>query len=69
MNTKTKDYIEPMKEQAAETMQDVQKRVGETTRNVSRATDRYVRDNPWRTLAIVALASCIVGYLLSSARD
>ena len=69
MNTKIKDYTEPLKSQVSEKLQNVQERVGETARNVTDATDRYVRDNPWKTIALVALAACMVGYLLSAARD
>jgi ElaB/YqjD/DUF883 family membrane-anchored ribosome-binding protein len=69
MNTKISDYTEPMKSQVSEKMQNVKERVGQTAKNVSRTTDRYVRDNPWRTVAIAALAACMFGYLLGSLRD
>ena len=69
MNDNTKNYVEPAKSKLTHTMQDMQSRVGDTAKNVSYATNRYVRDNPWKTIGLVALAACLVGYLLSSARD
>ena len=50
-------------------LQDLQKRATETTRNVAEATDRYVHENTWTTVACAALFGCIVGYLLATSRD
>ena len=47
-------------------LQDWQKQASETARNVTQATDQYVRENTWTTLAVVALVGCALGYLLSS---
>jgi ElaB/YqjD/DUF883 family membrane-anchored ribosome-binding protein len=69
MSTKAKDYIEPMKSQVSDTLQNVQERVGKTAKNVSRVTDEYVHDNPWRTVAFAAIAACLFGYLLGTLRD
>ena len=85
MNTKAKtedyieegkDYLEKGKAKLSDAMERVQNRVGETARNVgarakdvSYATDRYVRDNPWQTIAVVAVAACLLGWFLSKARD
>lgn len=69
MNTKAKEYIEPVKTQVSEKLRDVQGRVSETAKNVSHATDQYVRENPWRTIAVVAIAACLVGWFLNAARD
>lgn len=69
MNTKTKEYIEPIKSQVSDKLRDAQGRVSETAKNVSYATDQYVRENPWKTVAIVALAACLVGWFLNAARD
>ncbi|MDB6023531.1 MAG: hypothetical protein JWQ04_3388 [Pedosphaera sp.] len=69
MNTKMKDYVEPVKSQVSETLEQAQTRVRDTAKNVSYATDRYVRDNPWKTIAIVALAACMFGWFLNAARD
>ena len=69
MNTNIEEYIEPMKSRFTDKMGDIQYRVTDTAKSVSRATDRYVRDNPWKTVAVVALAACMFGWLLNSARD
>ncbi len=47
-------------------MQDWQKRAGETARNVGQATDQYVRDNTWMSIAIAAALGCLLGFMLSS---
>ncbi len=76
MNTKTKEYIEPVKAELAEKLRDVQDRlrdvqdrVSDKAKNVSYATNQYVRENPWKTIAIVAVAACLTGWFLRTARD
>jgi ElaB/YqjD/DUF883 family membrane-anchored ribosome-binding protein len=76
MNTNVKDYVEPMKSQMAQKMEDMQNRVSDTARsvsdaacNASKATDRYVRENPWMTIGAVAVAACLLGWLLRSSKD
>ncbi len=64
MNAKTEDYVEPMKRQLSQKVQDVQNRVTDTARKASYATDRYVRENPWITVGVVALAACMLGWML-----
>jgi ElaB/YqjD/DUF883 family membrane-anchored ribosome-binding protein len=49
-------------------LQDWQKQATEAARNVGEATDRYVHENTWTTLAFAALFGCIVGYLLAPRR-
>ena len=49
--------------------QDLQRRAGETARNVGHATDRYVRENTWTTIAMATLVGCLLGYILASNRD
>ena len=39
--------------------------VGERTRRAADATHAYVKDNPWRTAGVAALAGAIIGFLLS----
>ena len=46
--------------------QDWQKRAGERARDLSQATDEYVRENTWTTVAIAAVVGCLLGYLLAS---
>ena len=69
MNTNVEDYVEPAKKQITQKFQDVQKRVGDTARDVSDATDKYVRENPWMTIGMVAVAACLLGWFLKSAKD
>ena len=69
MNTKAKDYIEPARAKMRETLEEVQNRVSDKAKDVSYATGRYVRENPLRAIAIVALASCLVGWFPRAARD
>jgi ElaB/YqjD/DUF883 family membrane-anchored ribosome-binding protein len=64
-----KNYTEPLKSQISETWQNARGNVTKTARNVSRATDHYIHENPWTTIAVVALAACVAGYLLSRSRD
>jgi len=62
--------LSPMKTtELTDRIQDWQKRATETARNVGEATDRYVRDNTWSSLACAAIFGCVVGYLLASRRD
>lgn len=49
--------------------QDWQERATETCRNVGQATDEYVRDNPWTTIASAAIIGCVLGFLLANGRD
>jgi len=64
-----RNFTEPVKSQISETWRDARDNVTKTARTVSKATDRYVRRNPWKAMAWAALAACVVGYLLSYARE
>jgi ElaB/YqjD/DUF883 family membrane-anchored ribosome-binding protein len=79
MNTNLKDTTEDIKSRAANKLQDlqqkasekfqnVQQKVTEKARTVGEATDTYVRDNPWQTVAMVALAACIFGFVIGNLR-
>ena len=64
------EYVGQMNtREMTEQLQDWQKRATETARNVGEATDIYVRENTWTTLAIAAVVGCMLGYLLASRRD
>jgi ElaB/YqjD/DUF883 family membrane-anchored ribosome-binding protein len=69
MNTKTEDYKEPMMSQVTEKLRRVQDCVSNTAKNVSNVTDEYVHENPWKTIAVVAIAACVVGWFLNAGRD
>lgn len=49
--------------------QEWQQRATDTARKAGQATDQYVRENAWTTLAMAALLGCVVGYLLASSRE
>jgi ElaB/YqjD/DUF883 family membrane-anchored ribosome-binding protein len=49
-------------------VQDWQKRATETARTFGSATDKYVRDNTWSSLAVAAVAGCILGFFLATSR-
>ena len=46
--------------------QDWQKRATETARSVGSATDNYVHENTWVTIACAALVGCVLGFLLAN---
>jgi len=65
---KTRDITDKTRE-IADKFQDFQRKATETARNVTEATDQYIRDNTWTSIACAALLGCIIGYLLSGRRD
>jgi ElaB/YqjD/DUF883 family membrane-anchored ribosome-binding protein len=73
MNTSDiKDKAEDLKSQAQdwkETAQEWQQAAMERARNAAQATDDYVRDNIWTTVAVAVLAGCALGFLLGRSRD
>ena len=50
-------------------LQDWQKQATEKVRNVGEATDRYIHENTWQTLAVAAVFGCIIGFLLANRHD
>jgi ElaB/YqjD/DUF883 family membrane-anchored ribosome-binding protein len=50
-------------------VQDWQKRAGDTARQVGQATDQYIRENTWASVAIAALVGCVIGFLLGHRRE
>ena len=53
----------------SEKMEGWQRQASETCRNVSEATDRYVHENTWTSIACAAVLGCVVGYIFASGRD
>jgi|GEM_PF-2073754 Uncharacterized conserved protein len=49
-------------------IQDLQKKAGETARHVSKATDEYVHENTWSSIAMAAVFGCVLGFLLGRGR-
>jgi len=52
-----------------EKVQDWQKRATVTAKNLGEATDSYVKDNTWTTIALAAVLGCIFGYFMAGRRD
>lgn len=47
------------------TLEDIQRIVGNKTRQAADATDQFVRENPWAALGIAGAVGCLIGFLLS----
>jgi len=52
-----------------ERLQDFQQKATESARNACRATDEYVHDNVWTSVAIAAVVGCVMGFFLGRGRD
>jgi len=46
--------------------QDWQRRAAERAKDIGLATDEYVRENTWTTIAIAALFGCVIGCLIGN---
>ena len=70
--TDIQDKAEDLKQEAQEwkeTAQQWQQAAMERARNAAQATDEYVRENVWTTVALAVLAGCALGFLLGRSRD
>lgn len=45
------------------------RQASDSTRKAAKATDEYVRENPWTAIGCVAAGCFIIGYLLGRSRD
>ena len=62
--------LAPMKtNDVTEKLQDLQERATETARNACKATDEYVHENVWTSIALGAVVGCVVGFFLGRGRD
>ena len=52
-----------------ERLQDYQQRATDAARKGAQATDDYVRENVWTSIALGAVVGCVVGFLLGRSRD
>ena len=65
---KTETLPDKIRSQLSDRFQAMQERVGETARDVSRSTDEYVHENPWKSIAIVAVAALLLGLIFGGSR-
>jgi hypothetical protein len=66
----TKGYIGLMNtREVTNKLQDWQKKATKTARTVGEATDEYVHENAWSSIALAAVVGCIVGFLMGRSRD
>src|SRR6266446_2541756 len=65
---KTENSPDRIRSQLSDRFQAMQERVGETARDVSRSTDEYVHENPWKSIAIVAAAAMLVRLIFGGSR-
>jgi ElaB/YqjD/DUF883 family membrane-anchored ribosome-binding protein len=65
---KAQEWEEQAKDLRAQA-KDFQERARQAAVNAGRATDQYVRENPWRTVLFAVLAGCALGLVLSRSRD
>ena len=49
-------------------LQEVQEELTARARGAVKATDTYVRDNPWKSMGYIAVAALIVGFLATRGR-
>ena len=49
-------------------LQEVQEELSARARGAAKATDTYVRDNPWKSMSYVAVAALILGFLATRGR-
>jgi len=61
---KIEEQIQPTASELTHRFQDVQQRATEAAKNVSEVTDRFVHDNPWKTVALGAIIGCFIGFLI-----
>lgn len=52
-----------------ERLQNFQQKATESARNAAQATDEYVHDNVWTSVAVAALVGCVLGFFLGRGRD
>jgi ElaB/YqjD/DUF883 family membrane-anchored ribosome-binding protein len=57
--------IEARLSEARSGLHDAQLAVTQKARNAAGATNEYVRDNPWRLLAVAAAAGVLIGFFLN----
>ncbi|MDB6067843.1 MAG: hypothetical protein JWR26_4051 [Pedosphaera sp.] len=64
-----REAIEAAKSQMDEKFGTAQRKALRTAKAATEATNRFVHENPWRSILIATLAACTFGYLLGTKRD
>jgi len=64
-----KEELQDQLAEHSEQLQELGERFGETARKFSRATNEYVQENPWRTIAIAAGVGFLIGMLVMRDKD
>jgi ElaB/YqjD/DUF883 family membrane-anchored ribosome-binding protein len=59
-----KDTIQEQLAEQTEQLQQLGERISETAKKVSSATNEYVQDNPWKTIAIAAGVGFLIGAMV-----
>ena len=59
-----KSDIQEQLAQQTEQLHELGERISETARKVSQATNDYVQDNPWKTIAIAAGVGFLIGMMV-----
>jgi ElaB/YqjD/DUF883 family membrane-anchored ribosome-binding protein len=54
---------------AMDTVQQWQEQATETMRKAAKATDDYVRQNPWPSIGYAAIGCLVLGFILGRSRD
>lgn len=62
--TATRSKLQSKLAEAKVKMKEIEETVVDKTREAAKATDNYVRENPWRSVGIAAGAGLIVGLLI-----
>jgi ElaB/YqjD/DUF883 family membrane-anchored ribosome-binding protein len=75
VGSQTGDEFKHGKEKVVETLQNakqelirLEQTLVETSKDAARATDRYVNENPWKSVGIAAAVGVLCGVLLSRSR-
>ena len=73
MNTnETKEQMEELAEEARtwkETAQQWHRAAMDNAKNAAQATDSYVRENVWTSVALAVMVGCALGFQLGRSRD
>jgi len=70
--TESKDKMDDLVEEARswkEAAQQWHQNALDKTKNAAQATDQYVRENVWTSIALAVLAGCALGFLMGRSRD